>query len=282
VSHISCIIEQGRVALEASVSAAIFLIFGCLSLSFFLLFAVCEPSSFIPYVPPFGTVLLMQIILPCLGFSLAMAGGDQDVMQRVPPKNDQSVTFARREGWKIYSLLILKAIPPALLPQLLHFIVFGELLLHFEPDVVLSSCPTSTTWSDIARCKELISYAGPSRISSGILVIVELFLCVIAASAGFLSRMEPLVEQLPWQRNRAWMFSAAIAFSLTIIYGHFAVPLNVKAALPWYYYVIAAGEPIMCLVWVELCKKSEIRLERRAEKLRRLQFETRLGAWSPK
>lgn len=132
---------------------------------------------------------------------MAMSDGDRDAMKRVPPKNDQKITFARKEGWKFYTIIVLKAVPPALLPQLLHLIVFGELLVYFEPDVVSSSCPGASNWVDIVRCKDLKDYSGPSKIDSGILVLVQLALCVIVASAGFLSRMEPLLDHPPWVRS---------------------------------------------------------------------------------
>jgi hypothetical protein len=39
---------------------------------------------------------------------------------------------------------------------------------------------------------------------------------------------------------------------------------------------------MVSLMMSEVVKKREKRFEERAEKLRRLQFETRLGMWSPK
>ena len=61
-----------------------------------------------------------------------------------------------------------------------------------------------------------------------------------------------------------------------------AVTDGTARALPWYYYVFCILNPILCFAWNELCKSVDAKAERRAEKLRRLQFETRLGAFSPK
>jgi magnesium-transporting ATPase (P-type) len=282
VAHIATVIEQSRTALEAAVAASSFVLFGFLSYSFFVLFSVCVPSTLLPYIPVLGTVLFLQGVLPALGFVMAMSNGDTDIMKRVPPKNDQSVTFARKEGWKLYTIVILKAIPPALLPQVLHLIVFGELLLHFEPDLAADSCPGAASWVDVVRCKDLQEYSGPAKISSGILVFTEMALCVVVASMGFLSRMETLFEHPPWKRNVAWVICLPACIAFIILYGVNAVDLDIREALPWYYYLLVVILPLLCLVWVETCKKSEARFESRAEKLRRLQFETRLGAWSPK
>jgi magnesium-transporting ATPase (P-type) len=282
VSHVSSIIEQARGALDASVAAVMFVLFGLLSFSFFVLFSVCVPSSVIPFVPALGSVLFLQVLLPFVGFAMAMTDVDRDAMKRVPPKNDQAITFARKEGWKLYIILILKAVPPALLPQLFHLIVFGELLIHFEPDVVSLHCSQAKNWVDIVRCDSLKDYSGPAKITSGIVVLGQLALCAIVSSAGFVNRLKPLWEHPPWDRNHVWVVSLVLCLGLIVIYSITSVPYDVAAALPWYFYIISVILPILCLGWIEACKTAEIKLEKRAEKLRRLQFETRLGAWSPK
>ena len=182
---------------------------------------------------------------------MAMSDGDSDIMKRVPPKNDQQITFARREGWKLYTIVILKAIPPALLPQICHFIAFGELLLQFESDVVDSRCPGAQNWVHIVRCDDLKDYSGPAKIASGILVMMQMILCVTVSSAGFLSRLEPLLEVAPWKRNRAFVVCLVLSLSVTIIYSVIAVNLDVRHALPWYYYILVVIMPFLCLIWVE-------------------------------
>ena len=282
LSYIPSILRQARSALEAVVSAAVFMIFGFLSFSFFILFSVCVPSTIIPFVPTLGSVLLLQVVLPTIGFTMAMSDADRGIMSLVPPKNDQSVTFARKEGWKIYTIMVLKSVPPALLPQLLHFIVIGELLIHFEPEFVSSNCSGGNNWVDIVRCKSLKDYSGQAKIASGVIVLGQLALCAIVSSAAFVGRLEPLLESYPWERNHSWVVSMLFSLGVTVIYMVVSVDLKAVDALPWYFYVLAAVMPFLCLVWIEVCKKTEIKLEKRAEKLRRLQFETRLGAWSPK
>ena len=282
VSHMSSILEQARGALEASVAAATFVLFGFLSFSFYVLFSVCLPSTVIPFLPTLGSVLYLQVLLPFLGFTMGLSNADRDAMKHVPPKNEQSITFARKEGWKLYTIVVLKGVAPALLPQLLHLIAFGELLLHFEPDLVSSSCPGASNWIDIVRCEAIKNYTGAAKISSGVLGLGNLALCAIISSAGFVGRLESFLDHPPWQRNHAWVVSLLVSLTLTVGYIGLSVHDGVAAALPWYYYLLAVTLPLLCLGWIEAFKRSEMKLESRAEKLRRLQFETRLGAWSPK
>jgi magnesium-transporting ATPase (P-type) len=280
--HLSSIIAQGRASLEAAISAGVFLIASCLSFSLFVLFSACALSTTIPFVPVFGAVLYLQIGLPIIGLTMAMNNGNEEAMMRVPEKNDQSVIFSRNEGWRMYQMIILKAIPPALLPQLLHYIAFGELVLHFDPDLVASGCPGATSWVDVVRCDALKDYSGVARTSSGVLVLAEFVFCTLIASAAFVQRFTSSREQPPWKGNQAWVWGVFSITALTCIYAGVGVEKGTGGALPWYWYLLAVMMPWFCLVWNEYLKPVEAKHVRRSEKLRRLQFETRLGAWSPK
>jgi magnesium-transporting ATPase (P-type) len=282
VSHISTIIETSRASLDAAVAAAIYLITGCLSLSLYVVFSVCAPSTAMPFVPTLGCAIYLLALLPGVGLCMAMSDGDKDTMKRVPPKNDRAITFARNERSMFYFIVVSKALLPALLPQVLHLIAFGELMLRFEPNLVATNCPLADNWVDIVRCNGLEDYSGSSKTSAGSLVFAQFVLCVIVSSAGFVHRFLPLKEQKPWERNFAWLCSVFIAFGLLVLYVAFATEEGTAEALPWYFYLISSTSPFLCLMWVEMCKLPETKQERRAEKLRRLQFETRLGAWSPR
>ena len=282
VSYISTIIEKSRASLEAAVAAGIFLVCGSLSFSFFVLFSVCVPSATIPFVPTLGSVIFLQILLPALGLSIAMSTGDQDTMKQVPPKNDRKIAFGNKEGSMFYFRVVAKAILPALLPLILHLIAFGELLIAFEPGFVAKECPGAENWVGIVRCKGTRNYSGGAKTSAGVVVLAQFILCVIVSSAGFVHRFASLAEQLPWKRNFAWVCTVFITIGLLALYTAIATEDGTAAALPWYYYLLAGTTPFLCLLGVELCKQPEIKQHRRAEKLRRLQFETRLGAWSPR
>lgn len=282
VSHIATIIEKSRASLDAAVAAAIFVLTGCLSFSLYVLFSVCAPSTAIPFVPTLGCTFYLMGLLPLVGLAMQMSDGDEDTMKRVPPKSDRTITFARNESSAFYGLVLSKALLPALLPQVLHLLVFGELVLQFEPGLVATKCRGAHNWVDVVRCDGLQDYYGSAKTSAGSLVFAQFALCVLVASSGFVHRFQSLKEQMPWKRNTTWLCSVLISLSLLIVYVAFTTDRGTAAALPWYYFLIASAMPFLCLFWVELCKLPETKQERRAEKLRRLQFETRLGAWSPR
>ena len=278
-AHMPRIIARGRASLEAATAATLFVVSGCLSLAFYVLFCSFTVASAVPFVPVMGCVLHLQIIIPLVSLCMTMSDADGGSMKRVPPKNDLSVTFGK-ESQSLYLFTALKALPPAILPQLIYIIAFGELILHFEPDIVESMCSPGLRqgdWTSVVRCSGLAQYEGEARTSAGSLALAEMVLCTVVASAAYVHRTKPISEEPPWSRNLSWV--ASIGVSLLLLAG-FLLCLLAKGsfkALPWYCYILCCVMPFICLAWVEAIKTTERKHYDRAEKVRRLQFETRYG-----
>jgi hypothetical protein len=215
-----------------------------------------------------------------------MSDPDKYCMLQVPPKNDIFIDFGKREGKIFYTVMFLKAIPPAMFPQLLYLIAFGELMIEYEPDLLLSKCSTGLQpgdWPSVMRCKGLSGYSGVARDSAVALSIAELVLCTVITSASFVYRTLPMWVEFPWRRNHLWVVAVLLGIIVVIAYLLLSLEHDgVASALPWYFYLLAACMPLLCLMWNEILKRPEKNVLDRAEKLRRLQFETRLGMWSPK
>jgi magnesium-transporting ATPase (P-type) len=282
VAHISTIIEKSRASLDAAISATIFLIFGCVSFSLYALFSACTPATTIPYIPTLGSALFLLVIIPVIGLTMQMTDSDTNNMKRVPYKNDGVISCTRNERLSFFVLILAKAILPALLPQILHLIIFGSLVLKFDADFVALNCPAATNWVDIVRCDGMKDYTGSVKLSASSIVLAQFILCVIVSSAAFVHRFLPIKEQFPWESNFLWLYSLLFAFGVLVIFVVLSTTSGTTAALPWYFYILSITTPFLCLIWVEFLKHSETKQEQRAEKLRRLQFETRLGAWSPR
>lgn len=282
VSHISSIIDKGRSSLDAATAATLFYIHGCLSFSLYVLFSVCTSSTLIPFVPTLGSIFYLLIVLPCLGLAIAMGDGDKNAMKHVPPKNERVVAFGRTDMNKFHTFVFFKSLLPALLPQILHLIVFGELVVFYEQEFVDSNCSGARGWVDLVRCSNMKSFSGNAISVSGSLVFAQFVLCNLITSAGFVHRFVSIRKQNPWDRNFAWLCALGLTFALLVTWVSVAKEDMSLKVLPWYCVLLALATPAFCLFWVEVCKHNEIKHERRSEKLRRLQFETRLGAWSPR
>jgi magnesium-transporting ATPase (P-type) len=273
-SQLPSIIAKGRAALHGAAAGALFMVYGSLSYSFYVLFATFAVSTVVPFVPVLASVLLVLLLLPNIGIAMVMSEPEEGSMEQVPPKNDQSVVFGRKEAWILYSSLIVKAIPVAVFPHLLHLIAFGELAIKFDYIIITELCPSASpgSWVDLVRCEKLRDYSGAARASAGTLAIAELVICLAISSTGFVNRTIPLV---PWARNYIWAVSVVVTLAMVAIYLRLTLERGSVSALPWYYFLLAGLMPFLCLGWNEFVKSFEEKHLRRAEKLRRLQFETR-------
>ncbi|KAK1741012.1 putative transmembrane protein 94 [Skeletonema marinoi] len=119
--HILEIIRIGRSSLEAAVTSVGF---------FFTGFATS-----VPIIPPLGSFLYNQVILPMIGLSLAFTDGSNEFMSRVPSKNE-SFRYSWRGSRRIYFNGLLRAFLPAVVPHFLYLIALGELMWKFDPQFV--------------------------------------------------------------------------------------------------------------------------------------------------
>lgn len=285
IEHMPTILAQGRASFAAATSSAIFLLSGCLSFALYVLFTACSISTAVPYTPIVGAFVYLQVILPLVGLPMAMSDSDHRCMQQVPPKNDVSASFGKKEGNIFCVVALLKALPPAIFPQLLYLIAFGELMIANEPDYLEIHCGSNFQpgdWVSVVRCTGISDYSGLALDSAVALGLGELIFCTIMTSASFVYRTLPMLEEPPWRRNHLWMASQVVAIVILAIYLSLSVERGSFAILPWYYFLLALTMPIFCVAWDEFLKRQERQVLDRAEKLRRLQFETRLGMWSPK
>ena len=279
------ILAQARASLAAAVAAATFLLSGYLSFALYALFSVFSVSVCLPYVPITGAFLYLLVILPLLGIPITMSDPDKYCMAQVPPKNDVAIDFGKREGKTFYTVTFLKGLMPAVFPQLLYLIAFGELMIEYEPDLLQAQCGSGLQpgeWTSVLRCQGLDGYSGVARDSAVALSVAELILCTILTSASFVYRTLPMWAEPPWRRNHLWVVAVVLAIIVVIVYLLLTLERGVASILPWYYYLLAALMPFICVIGNEALKRPEKNVLDRAEKLRRLQFETRLGMWSPK
>eukprot|EP00574_Skeletonema_japonicum_P000624 CAMPEP_0201740330 /NCGR_PEP_ID=MMETSP0593-20130828/46246_1 /ASSEMBLY_ACC=CAM_ASM_000672 /TAXON_ID=267983 /ORGANISM="Skeletonema japonicum, Strain CCMP2506" /LENGTH=478 /DNA_ID=CAMNT_0048234637 /DNA_START=1927 /DNA_END=3363 /DNA_ORIENTATION=+ len=290
--HILEIIRIGRSSLEAAVSSVGFFFTGCLSYCIFAILCPCTVATSVPVIPPVGSFLYNQVILPMIGLSLAFTDGTCEFMSRVPSKNESSVRYSWRGSRRLYFNGLLRAFLPAVVPHFLYLIALGELMWEFDPQFVADKCLLATNSSEqitqrplspIIRCEALRNYRGNATESAGVIMLASLILCTCVASASFCFRTELICSEPPWKRNHMWVGSLTSSLTLLAIYMRIVLAVGSISALPWYFLVLFFLSPFICLIINEkILKNSDRLIDRRNEMMRRLQFETKLGMWSPK
>merc|ERR1712194_373127 len=91
-----------------------------------------------------------------------------------------------------------------------------------------------------------------------------------------------ICSDLPWKQNHLWLLTLLLAIFLIAVYLMLVLEEGSVSALSWYFYLLFITAPFGCLYLSEIVKKLDQKHEKRGIMMRRLQFETRLGMWSPK
>jgi len=276
------ILGQGRAALASGTSSGYFLIYASVLYTFTIFTCTLSASTPIPVISASSVILYVQVIVPLIALSMAFSKRKEESMTIVPPKNDQSITFGNGERRRIILHMIIRSLIPAGASGLVFLISFGELMKELDPDVLESFDLDSSTshWTSVIRCEGLSTYVGQASLGASSLMLSELTLCAIAQSASFLFGNDPISN--PIRKNPAWTITSLSCVAIVMLYLNLVLPDGSLQALPWYFYLIAFTFPLISLLICELVKRKDRYFEQRAEKLRRLQFETRLGMWSPK
>jgi hypothetical protein len=270
-AHMPEIIAISRAAFEAAGSAVAFVTSACAAFSLYIVFAMCCVSTVLPFIPALGSVLFLLLMLPLVGLSMAMGKQDPESMKEVPPKNDESIIFGKNVRLQEYRNGLIKGILPAVVPQLLWLIAFGELMIAFEPEFVREQCGGAKTWFSLVRCAELKEYsAGVAQTSAGALALAELMLCIMVSSASFLHRTKTVLQEAPSERNQVWIVTMPINIVIVVCYLAVSLERGTLGALPWYFFAIAIVSPFLCLLVDEFLKVNNRKHIKRAVLLRRL------------
>jgi len=290
IAHVSEFIAEGRAALNAATSAGGFMIVAYISYSLLILLSPCTASTSIPLIPGVGTALHLFIVVPIIAIGMGFTKSDEEAMTIVPIKNESAVTFDEDERLRLFLYSLLKALLPAALSQVMYLISIGSLLIEFDSLFLLEKCNLSyidqerhTAWVHVIRCSALNAYSGPAATQAGCLVVALHMLCIIALSATFLFGSTPIYNKpIPLTKNTVWVGTSLFSTSILLVYLSLTLEIDALKSLPWYFYLLSLISPFLCVGACELIKKKEKKYDSKAAKMRRLQFETRLGMWSPK
>lgn len=191
-------------------------------------------------------------------------------------------------------------------PSVLASIVVFECLLGFSLQAANIADPytfgddkfRTFGWMDFVLDNELVAMrprppaveAAVDRAEAGMLLMIGL--CIVTSSCGYLYRCESMFKLSPF-RNVMWVGAASVLLCLQFaisalrarIVGADGVTLwhFVSQSVPWTFWAIVLGVwPLIIIAVDEAIKTHDKRHLVRYNKFLRMQFDTRLGMWSPK
>lgn len=279
LTNIPFIIDKGRAALSATRAASEFILVAYVSFALLTLFSTCSVSRPLPYLSGGGTALSLLLVIPTLALAMAFSDPAEDLMFIVPMKNVKSENFGKGESQRLCIFVLLKAIFPALISQLIYLISFGSIMIELDAQTIIDHCGfIEFDWTDVVRCDALDSYTGQVTAYSGIMVTAFHTVCMIVISASFLQGSTPInTKPTPVTKNKIWVLAVIITLLYVVLFSCLSLESGAFRAMPWYFYLILLPSPLISLVLCEVVKRRESKHEQRAAKMRRLHFETRVS-----
>mmetsp|Transcript_18612 Transcript_18612/g.37301 ORF Transcript_18612/g.37301 Transcript_18612/m.37301 type:complete len:448 (+) Transcript_18612:2098-3441(+) len=255
--HLHDIIAVSRASLEAAISAVQFAITCGLSLSILGFLCLCAPKSPEVFIDGGGAVLYLLLLVPALAVGISFSDGDSKSMRRCPVKDDPaSAPFSGRNELAKRSL------------------------------GVLSRAGMNAVGSFAVGLLATVGGEGKDG-KAATMLLVELCLCSTVGAFGSLYRADVFWVEVGWRSNAVFLGVTAISLMVCLVVTFVAVePSKVGggeagSAVLW---PIFSLWPVLTLMIGELVFKRDIEkvIFDRAALLRRLEFETRLGMWSPR
>ncbi|KAF8982648.1 hypothetical protein BGZ46_000897 [Entomortierella lignicola] len=264
------VIREARRLLNSQRQGVVFMIASFMSVSFLHLVLYCFllPSAMTGY----QILWLMWIIIPLLILSFFFSPHEPDTMTMMPSKNNSPLKDLPRF---IFYFLIRFFLPIGMCVFIYLYVLQiydGQEGYHF----IFNSFGSGTPWLEWSDSEQwALLYA------QNFTMVVWVWY-MIWMSGTFMSRTLPTFSFMPW-KNRVWIGACIASLILQFLFCVVSLihgPHRV-GAVHWWVFFLAFMWPVVFLPVQELVKARDLKECVRAQKLAKLEFNTKLGMHSP-
>lgn len=298
VAHLIELIRLGRRMLTNFYQMNSFIFVSQLFIATIILASYAIPFPHVPQLSCSSIFWLLWVFVPAISLSMLASASEEGIMKKTPRKNEE---FDMEED---LTRLVAYFIGRHLSSVLLCLTVF-ECLLGFSLEASTVTDPNclgdekfqNYRWTDFALDNELVTMvprpaaveAAVDRAEAGMLLMIGI--CIVTSSCGYLYRCESVFKQSPF-RNIMWVTTACVLLCLQLIFSmllagnvgadDISLWQFVSQSVPQTFWVVVGVWPFAILGLDEAIKAHDKRHLVRYNKFLRMQFDTRLGMWSPK
>jgi magnesium-transporting ATPase (P-type) len=254
------------------------------------------PFPFVPQLSCGSIFWFLWVLVPALSLSMLASPEEKDVMKRTPRKNEAiSLTDSDSDLPRLAWYFVLRHLPSVVVAILVYESIFGFSLEANRS--TLDESYRSYRWIDFVLHESLTQERPrPRAVAAAIdraeaAMIFLIGISVIASSTSYMYRCESIFVASPL-RNRIWTVSATMLVGVQLVIsvgcaglsGSDGMRLSTFAvhAVPWYFWCGLLSWPAITLVVDEVVKSHDRHHLTRYYRFLRMQFDTRLGMWSPK
>ncbi|KAG0371902.1 hypothetical protein BGX24_001009 [Mortierella sp. AD032] len=264
------VVREARRLLNSQRQGVVFMIASLMSVSLLLLISYCFLLP--PAMTGYQILWLMWVIVPLLILSYFFSPHEPDTMTMMPSKNMSPLRDLPRFIFYFLARFILPIGMCVFVFLYSLYIYDGQEGYHF----LFNSFGNGTPW---LQWSESVQWA--LLYAQNYTMIIWVWYMVWMSST-FMSRALSLRSFQPW-KNRTWIGACVLCLALQFVFcvvSLFKGPHKVKD-VPWWLFVVAFLWPILFMPIQEVVKARDLRECIRAQKLAKLEFNTKLGMHSP-
>jgi hypothetical protein len=290
------LIRLGRCMLTNFHQMIAFIFVSQLFLATLILATYIVPFPSVPQLSCGSIFWFLWVLVPALSLSMLASPEEKDVMKRTPRKNEAiSLGDSDSDMPRLAWYFVLRHVPSVVVAILIYESIFGFSLEANR--ATLDESHRSYRWIDFVlhssitqeRPRPTPVVAAMDRAEAAMIFFVGI--SVIVSSTSYLYRCESIFAASPL-RNRIWTATASVLVGVQLVVsvgcagltGRDGMTLSVFVVhvVPWYYWCGLLSWPVVTLVVDEVVKSHDRHHLTRYYKFLRMQFDTRLGMWSPK
>ncbi|KAF9156424.1 hypothetical protein BG015_005393 [Linnemannia schmuckeri] len=264
------VVREARRLLNSQRQGVVFMIASFMSVSLLLLISYCFLLP--PAMTGYQILWVMWVIVPLLILSYFFSPHEPDTMTMMPSKNMSPLRDLPRFIFYFLARFILPIGMCVFVFLYSLHIYDGQEGYHF----LFNSFGNGSPWLQWSENEQwALLYAQNYTMIIWVWYIVWM-------SSTFMSRALSLRSFKPW-KNRTWIGACIVCLALQFVFcavSLFRGPHKVKD-VPWWLFVISFLWPILFMPIQEIVKARDLKECIRAQKLAKLEFNTKLGMHSP-
>ena len=283
ISSATTLVREGRRILSNIYQVMSFTLCVTGTLSFAVLLSQISPILSPSLLPSISIIILQVLLTIFVALPILASEAHPSLREQTACKNNPNEAI---DVQPFVLHFIAKTLPTGFLCTLLHIWALGVYIVETYPEAASSCAPhdsSKTSWYDVIWCKRFESHDVKEVIAaqrnSSTLIVFFLVLSLCMQSSSFLYRTHSILVQSPLN-NLAWVCGVLVTMSVQTLI--FVLSIDYFAWIPWQMWLVVFIWPFVVLILTEYVNAYDARTYDRYMKFLQLEFDTRLGMYSPR
>jgi hypothetical protein len=283
ISSATTLVREGRRILSNIYQVVSFTLCVTGTLIVAVILSQISPVSSPPFLPSISVIILQVLLTVFVALPMLASEAHPSLREQTASKNNPNETIDMQS---FIFQFIGRTLPTGFLGTLLHIWALGVYIVETFPNAASSCAPHDSnepSWYDVIWCKKFESHNAKEIVAaqrnSSALIMFFLALSICVQSSSFLYRTHSVLMHSPL-KNLAWVCGVLVTMSVQSLI--FILSIDYFTWIPWQMWLAIFLWPVVLLVLTENINAYDAQTYDRYMKFLQLEFDTRLGMYSPR